>query len=120
MTFELLTVHGFFPHFGDGYCVEMPSDKRILDNLLDYLSDHKAKWKFYATLANGRWFHGIHIAFQNRKRPEAEALMRHVCELLKINSCCLCEGGSQTIIDREGEVVAFADFSEEAEREYAE
>lgn len=68
MIFELFTIKDFFSYFGDGYCIEMPSNKTKLDNLLNYLSTQKAVWKFYATLTNGTWFHGIHITFQNEKR----------------------------------------------------
>lgn len=76
MIFELLTIKDFFSHFGDGYCVEMPSDKTKLNNLLNYLSAQKAVWKFYATLINSNWFHGIRITFQNEKHIKAETICR--------------------------------------------
>ena len=76
MIFELFTIKDFFSYFGDGYCIEMPSNKTKLDNLLNYLSTQKAVWKFYATLTNGTWFHGIHITFQNEKHIKAETICR--------------------------------------------
>ena len=112
MIFELLTIKDFFSHFNDGYCVEMPSDKTKLDNLLNYLSTQKAVWKFYAILINGNWFHGIHITFQNEKHIKAEAIMQNICKMLGIGSYCVYAGGIQTIIDAEGDVIAFVDFSE--------
>ncbi len=112
MIFELLTIKDFFSHFNDGYCVEMPSDKTKLDNLLNYLSTQKAVWKFYAILTNGNWFHGIHITFQNEKHIKAEAIMQNICKMLGIGSYCVYAGGIQTIIDAEGDVIAFVDFSE--------
>ena len=112
MIFELLAIKDFFSHFNDGYCVEMPSDKTKLDNLLNYLSTQKAVWKFYATLTNGNWFHGIHITFQNEKHIKAEAIMQNICKMLGIGSYCVHAGGIQTIIDAEGDVIAFVDFSE--------
>lgn len=111
MIFELLTIKDFFSHFGDGYCVEMPSDKTKLDDLLKYLSDQEAEWKFYATFTNGNWFHGIHITFQKKKLLEAETIMLYICEMLKIGSYCLCEGYTQVIIDTDGDVIGFADFA---------
>ena len=77
MTFELLTIKDFFSYFGNGYCVEMPLDKTKLNKLLNYLSAQEAVWKFYATLINGNWFHGIHITFQNEKHIKAETVMLH-------------------------------------------
>ena len=112
MIFELLTIKDFFSHFNDGYCVEMPLDKTKLDNLLNYLSAQKTVWKFYATLTNGNWFHGIHITFQNEKHIKAEAIMQNICKMLGIGSYCVYAGGIQTIIDAEGDVIAFVDFSE--------
>ncbi len=112
MIFELFTIKDFFSHFNDGYCVEMPSDKTKLDNLLNYLSTQKAVWKFYAILTNGNWFHGIHITFQNEKHIKAEAIMQNICKMLGIGSYCVYAGGIQTIIDAEGDVIAFVDFSE--------
>lgn len=111
MIFELLTIKDFFSHFGDGYCVEMPSDKTKLNNLLNYLSAQKAVWKLYATLTNGNWFHGIHITFQNEKHIKAETIMQNICKILGIGSYCVYAGGTQTIIDAEGDVIAFVDFS---------
>ncbi|WP_294598575.1 hypothetical protein [uncultured Phocaeicola sp.] len=112
MIFELFTIKDFFSYFGDGYCIEMPSNKTKLDNLLNYLSTQKAVWKFYATLTNGTWFHGIHITFQNEKRIKAETIMQNICKILGIGSYCVYAGGTQTIIDAEGDVIAFVDFSE--------
>lgn len=112
MIFELLTIKDFFSHFNDGYCVEMPLDKTKLDNLLNYLFTQKAVWKFYATLTNGTWFHGIHITFQNEKHIKAETIMQNICKMLGIGSYCVHAGGTQTIIDAEGDVIAFVDFSE--------
>lgn len=112
MTFELLTIKDFSSYFGDGYCVEMPSDKTKLNNLLNYLSAQKAVWKLYATLINSNWFHGIHIIFQNEKHIKAEAIMQNICKMLGIGSYCVYAGGIQTIIDAEGDVIAFVDFSE--------
>lgn len=112
MIFELLTIKDFFSHFGDGYCIEMPLDKTKLDNLLNYLSAQEAVWKFYATLTNGNWFHGIHITFQNEKHIKAETIMHNICKILGIGSYCVYAGGTQTIIDAEGDVIAFVDFSE--------
>lgn len=112
MIFELFTIKDFFSYFGDGYCIEMPSNKTKLGNLLNYLSTQKAVWKFYATLTNGTWFHGIHITFQNEKRIKAETIMQNICKILGIGSYCVYAGGTQTIIDAEGDVIAFVDFSE--------
>lgn len=116
MTFELLTIKDFSSYFGDGYCVEMPSDKIKLNELLNYLSAKDAVWKFYATLTSGNWFHGIHITFQSEKHIKAETIMQNICEMLGIGSYCVYAGSTQTIVDGEGDVIAFADFSEVPEK----
>ena len=41
--------------------------------------------------------------------------MRHVCELLGIDSYCVVEGVAQTVVDTSGDVLAFADFTERHE-----
>ena len=41
--------------------------------------------------------------------------MKDICMILKIDSYCLCENYTQSIIDIEGDVIAFADFSEKQE-----
>lgn len=87
MTFELLTIKDFFSYFGNGYCVEMPLDKTKLNKLLNYLSAQEAVWKFYATLINGNWFHGIHVIFPKDK--DTDSAMRHICELLGTYSYCI-------------------------------
>lgn len=110
MIFELFTIKDFFSYFGDGYCVEIPSDKTKLDNLLNYLFTQKAVWKFYATLTNGTWFHGIHIIFPKDK--DTDSAMRHICELLGTYSYCVIESGTQTVVDTNGDVISFADFTE--------
>lgn len=112
MIFELLTIKDFFSHFNDGYCVEMPLDKTKLDNLLNYLFTQKAVWKFYAMLINSNWFHGIHITFQNEKHIEVETIMQNICKMLGIGSYYVYAGGTQTIIDAEGDIIAFVDFPE--------
>ena len=113
MTFELLPVKDFYRHFGNGYCVEMPTDQDQLGRLLDFLCAQRAQWRFYATCPNGNWFHGVHIAFP--KNTNTDAAMRHVCELLGIESYCVVEGGTQTVVDTSGDVLAFADFTERHE-----
>ena len=50
MILNCFNINYFFLDFGNGYCVEMPSDKKDLDKLLDYLFSQKVEWKFYATL----------------------------------------------------------------------
>lgn len=110
MIFELLTIKDFFSHFNDGYCVEIPSDKTKLDNLLNYLFTQKAVWKFYATLTNGTWFHGIHVIFPKDK--DTDSAMRHICELLGTYSYCVIESGTQTVVDTNGDVISFTDFTE--------
>ena len=112
MIFELLIIKDFFSHFNDGYCVEIPSDKTKLDNLLNYLFTQKAVWKFYATLTNGTWFHGIHITFQNEKHIKDETIMQNICKIFGMGSYCVYAGGTQTIIDAEGDIIAFVDFPE--------
>ena len=67
MILNCFNINYFFLDFGNGYCVEMPSDKKDLDKLLDYLFSQKVEWKFYATLTGRKWFHGIYITFKNRK-----------------------------------------------------
>lgn len=116
MTFGLLTIKDFSLYFGDGYCVEMPSDKIKLNELLNYLSAKDAVWKFYATLTSGNWFHGIHITFQSEKHIKAGTIMQNICEMLGIGSYCVYAGSTQTIVDGEGDVIAFADFSEVSEK----
>lgn len=116
MTFELLTIKDFSSYFGDWYCVEMPSDKIRLNELLNYLSAKDAVWKFYATLTSGNWFHGIHITFQSEKHIKAGTIMQNICEMLGIGSYCVYAGSTQTIVDGEGDVIAFADFSEVSEK----
>lgn len=37
MILNCFNINYFFLDFGNGYCVEMPSDKKDLDKLLDYL-----------------------------------------------------------------------------------
>lgn len=113
MIFELHDVTDFFSCFGDGYCVEMPTDQDQLGRLLDFLCAQRAQWRFYATCSNGNWFHGVHIAFP--KNTDTDAAMRHVCELLGIDSYCVVEGGTQTVVDTSGDVLAFADFTERHE-----
>lgn len=110
MTFELLTIKDFSSYFGDGYCVEMPSDKTKLNNLLNYLSAQKAVWKLYVTLINSNWFHGIHIIFPKDK--DTDSAMLHICELLGTYSYCVIESGTQTVVDTNGDVISFADFTE--------
>lgn len=112
MTFELLTIKDFFSYFGNGYCVEMPLDKTKLNKLLNYLSAQEAVWKFYATLINGNWFHGIHITFQNEKHIKDETIMQNICKIFGMGSYCVYAGGTQTIIDAEGDIIAFVDFPE--------
>lgn len=75
-----------------------------------------AVWKFYATLTNGNWFHGIHITFQSEKHINTETIMQNICEMLGIGSYCVYAGSTQTIVDGEGYVIAFADFSEVSEK----
>ena len=43
------------------------------------------------------------------------SIMKDICMILKIDSYCLCENYTQSIIDIEGDVIAFADFSEKQE-----
>ena len=112
MTFGLLTIKDFSSYFRDGYCVEMPSDKIKLDNLLNYLSTQKAVWKFYATLTNSYWFHGMHIIFPKDNDKDTDSAMRHICELLGTYSYCVIESGTQTVVDTNGDVISFADFTE--------
>lgn len=38
--------------------------------------------------------------------------MQNICKILGIGSYCVYAGGTQTIIDAEGDVIAFVDFSE--------
>ena len=110
MTFELLTIKDFFSYFGNGYCVEMPLDKTKLNKLLNYLSAQEAVWKFYATLINGNWFHEIHVIFPKDK--DTDSAMRHICELLGTYSYCIIESGTQTVVDTNGDVISFTDFTE--------
>ena len=63
MILNCFNINYFFLDFGNGYCVEMPSDKKDLDKLLDYLFSQKVEWKFYATLTGRKWFHGIYITY---------------------------------------------------------
>ena len=115
MILNCFNINYFFLDFGNGYCVEMPSDKKDLDKLLDYLFSQKVEWKFYATLTGRKWFHGIYITFKNRKHLEVTSIMKDICMILKIDSYGLCENYTQSIIDIEGDVIAFADFSEKQE-----
>lgn len=57
----------------------------------------------------------IYITFKNRKHLEVTSIMKDICMILKIDSYCLCENYTQSIIDIEGDVIAFADFSEKQE-----
>ena len=113
MNFELTEVKDFYSHFGDGYCMELPTGKPDLDAVLKFLSAQKNQWRFYATCPNGYWFHGVHIVFP--KNTNTDVAMRHVCELLEIDSYCVVEGGTQTVVDTSGDVLAFADFTERHE-----
>lgn len=113
MIFELLPIKKFYRYFGDGYCVEMPTDPNQLDKLLMFLCEQNAQWKFYATLSNGNWFHGMHIAFP--KNTDTDSIIRQVCKLLGIVSYCVVEGGTQTIVDTSDNVLSFADFTERHE-----
>lgn len=61
MILNCFNINYFFLDFGNGYCVEMPSDKKDLDKLLDYLFSQKVEWKFYATLTGRKWFHGMYL-----------------------------------------------------------
>ena len=91
MILNCFNINYFFLDFGNGYCVEMPTDKKDLDKLLDYLFSQKVEWKFYATLTGRKWFHGISITFKNRKNLEVTSIMKDICMILKIDSYCLCE-----------------------------
>lgn len=42
--------------------------------------------------------------------------MQNICEMLGIGSYCVYAGSTQTIVDGEGDVIAFADFSEVSEK----
>ena len=110
MTFELLPVKDFYRHFGDGYCVEISTNPKHFDRLLAFLCELNAQWRFYTTLSNDYWFHGMHIVFPKGK--DMDSIMRHVCELLEINSYCIVEGGTQTVVDTNGDILSFADFTE--------
>ena len=110
MTYELLPVKDFFRSFGDGYCVEIPANQNQLNTLLTYLRELNAQWRFYATLSNGNWFHGMHIIFP--KNTDTDSIMQHICELLEIGSYCIIEGGTQTIVDTNRDVISFMDFKE--------
>ena len=110
MTFELLPVKDFYLHFGDGYYVEMPSNQDQFDMLQNFLREQKAQWRFYATLSNSYWFHGMHIVFP--KNTDTDSIIRHICGLLEIGSYCIVEGGTQTVIDTNGYVISFADSTE--------
>ena len=110
MIFELPTIKDFFSYFGNGYCVEIPLDKTKLNKLLNYLSAQEAVWKFYATLINGNRFHGIHVIFPKDK--DTDSAMRHICELLGTYSYCVIESGTQTVVDTNGDVISFTDFTE--------
>lgn len=110
MTFELLPVKDFYRHFGDGYCVEIPTNQDQLDRLQNFLREHNDQWRFYATFFNDNWFHGMHIVFP--KNTDTDSIMRHICGLLEICSYCIVEGGTQTVVDTNGDVLSFADFTE--------
>ena len=110
MTFELLSVKDFYRHFGNGYCVEMPTNQDQLDRLQKFLCEQNVQWKFYATFSNDCWFHGMHIVFS--KNINTDSIMRHICGLLEIGSYCIVDGGTQTVVDIHGDVISFADFTE--------
>ena len=44
MILNCFNINYFFLDFGNGYCVEMPSDEKDLDKLLDYLFSQKVEW----------------------------------------------------------------------------
>lgn len=113
MTFELVPEKDFYQHFGYGYCMEMPANKNRLDRLLNFLCEQNAQWRFYATFSHGIWFHGIHIVFP--KNADADSAIREVCKCSGGTSYCVIEGGTQTIFDTEGDVIAFADCTEVCE-----
>ena len=46
------------------------------------------------------------------KNTDTDSIMRHICGLLEIGSYCIVEGGTQTVIDTNGDVISFADFTE--------
>lgn len=111
MTFELLPVKDFYRYFGNGYCIEMPTNSHFLDRLLALLCEHNAQWRFYTTtFSGGNWFHGMHIVFP--KDTNTDSIMRHICDLLEIGFYCIVEGGTQTLVDTNGDVISFADFTE--------
>ena len=110
MTFELLHVKDFYQHFGNGYCVEIPSNQDQLDRLQNFLRVQKAQWRFYATFCVGNWFHGMHIVFP--RNTDTDSIMRDICELLEIYSYCIVEGGTQTVVDVHDDVISFVDFTE--------
>ena len=110
MTFELLPTKDFYRHFGNGYCMEMPTNQDQLNRLQNFLREQKAQWRFYATLSDGNWFHGMHIVFI--KNTNTDSIMRHICGLLEIGSYCIVEGSTQTVVDTNGDVLSFADFTE--------
>lgn len=112
MNFELTEVKDFYSHFGDGYCMELPTGKPDLDAVLKFLSAQKAQWRFYATLYDGEWFHGMHITFQNKKFQEVEPVMQKLCRLAGTTSYGVYEGYTQTVMDIDGDIIAFSDFTE--------
>lgn len=113
MIFELVLEKDFYQHFGDGYCMEMPASQNRLDRLLNFLYEQNALWRFYAIFSNGIWFHGIHIVFP--KNADADSAIQDVCKWSGSTSYCAIENGTQTVFDTDGDVIAFADFTEGSE-----
>lgn len=117
MTKQLLTIREAKSYFNDGCYIEIPSERNRFDDLLGYLSVKKIIWEFYTIINDDIQQQGIHLTFQDKSYIEAEPIILKICRMLGVRYYCLCEGRTQTVIDIEGDVVAFADFSEEQDNE---
>lgn len=113
MYFELIPLKDFYSHFGDGYSITLPSSKAKCDELAQLLTAHGAQWKYYATLddnAHG-WIVGMHITFPGMSYKDVEPIMRQACVISSAGEFCNFDGASASVVDADGDIVAWQDFS---------
>ncbi|MRJ08776.1 hypothetical protein EQP59_04965 [Ornithobacterium rhinotracheale] len=112
MQFKLQIINDLLSEFGEGYCIEMPTSKSKLDEVLNFLKENDGKFHFYANLEekNKKWFHGIHINFGEKEWGEIETIMSKVCKILDLNSYCALDHSQSIVIDADNDLVGWVCF----------
>lgn len=112
MDFELVAFDDFYLHFGDGYCIDFPSTQDKLDMLTRQLSELGARWRFYASFRDGTWHHGVHITFPWKDSERGMDVMGGIIRTLGLGDYACYDGFSAVVIDADGDLVSFMDFTE--------